>query len=79
MDIDELSVKIGLNVSANLLQPAVGDLLVLKVEQTLNSKQREAIEETVLPLIRGIGCKVLLLDSGAELVLIRQVAADETA
>jgi hypothetical protein len=75
MNIEDLSVKLGVNVSANILHPAPGDLLVLKVESFLSSAQRDAIETKVKPLFAEFACKFLVLEGGSDVLLIKKPAA----
>lgn len=77
MNIEEVSLALGVNVSANILEPASGDLLVIKVPQCLNSTQRKYLEAVLRPMIDSVGCKVLLLEAGADVVLVKKVTANE--
>jgi hypothetical protein len=76
MNIQDLSVKLGVSVSATVLQPAANDLLVLKVDAFLSAKQRELLENNLLPTLKGLGCKVMVLEGGMDLMLVKQVAND---
>lgn len=75
MNIDDLSVKLGVNVSANILHPAPGDLVVLKVESFLSSSQCDAVEASIKPLFTEFGCKFLMLEGGSDVLLIKKPVA----
>jgi hypothetical protein len=79
LNIDDLSVKLGVNVTANFLQPSPCDLLVLKVDAFLSAKQRELVESNIVPTFKALGCKVVVLEGGMDVLLIKQAAADAGA
>lgn len=79
MNIEDLSVKLGVDVTANFLQPAPNDLLVLKVDQFLKTEQRERIRETVVPMFTALGCKVVVLEGGMDVLLIKQAKESDDA
>ena len=72
MNIEDLSVQLGVNVSANIMHPAPGDLIVLKVESFLSRAQRDAVEANVKPLFAEFGCKFVVLEGGSEVLLIKK-------
>ncbi len=74
MNIEDLSVKLGANVSANFLQPAPNDLLVLKVDQYLSTQQHERMQATIVPMFAALGCKVVVLEGGMDVLLIEQAS-----
>lgn len=78
MNIEDLSVKLGVDVTANVLHPAPSDLLVLKIDAFLNTNQRETLKANLIPTLEAIGCKVMVLERGMDLMLVKQAIADET-
>ncbi|MDH0745744.1 hypothetical protein N5D61_05240 [Pseudomonas sp. GD03842] len=82
MNIQDLSLELGVSLNANVLQPAPGDLLILKVEHQLKPDQRTKLIDSVVPKLSALGCKVLVLEAGFAVQLIKQVEqspVDETA
>ncbi len=77
MNIEDLSVKLGVSVNANFLQPAPNDLLVLKVDTFLSAKQRELVESNLVPVFKALGCRVVVLEGGMDVLLVKQ-ATDTT-
>ncbi|UST85782.1 hypothetical protein [Pseudomonas siliginis] len=75
MNIQDLSLNLGMNVSTNVMQPAPGDLLVIKVDQYLSTEQRERFEANLKPVFAGLGCRMVVLEGGADVLLIRKSAA----
>jgi hypothetical protein len=72
MNTEELSLSVGVDLKANIIQPCLGDLLVLSVDATLTMQQRERVQSTLIPLLEGLGCKAVLLEKGFDLVLVKQ-------
>lgn len=72
MDIEDLQLQLGMNVSTNVLQVAQGDLIVLKVGSWLSAAQRELIEQKFKPVFADLGCKLLVLEGGIDVALIKK-------
>jgi hypothetical protein len=79
MNVRDLTQELGMNVSTNVLQPAGGDLLVLKIDGFLKSEQRERLRETLVPKFTSLGCQVVVLEGGMDVMLIKQAADSEPA
>lgn len=75
MNIQDLTLELGMNVSTNVMQPAPGDLLVVKVDQFLTESQRELFEAKFKPLFADLGCKMVVLEGGADVLLIKKSGA----
>lgn len=75
MKVQDLTLELGMNVSTNVMQPAPGDLLVIKVDQYLTTSQRELFEAKLRPLFADLGCKMVVLEGGAEVLLIKKSGA----
>lgn len=74
MNVQDLTLELGMNVSTNVMQPAPGDLLVIKVDQYLTSSQRELFESKLKPLLSDLGCKMVVLEGGADVLLIKKTS-----
>jgi hypothetical protein len=74
MNTEEMSLKLGVNVSANILRPEPGDLLVLKVDVLLSEKQRGLLKEKVLCHFEELGCKAVVLEGGMDVLMIKKAS-----
>lgn len=87
MNIQDLTLELGVNGNTNVMQPALGDLLVIKVDQYLTAEQRDRFEAKLKPMFADLGCKMIVLEGGADVLLIkkatsateRQETADEAS
>ena len=72
MSTQDLTLELGMNVSTNVMQPAPGDLLVIKVDQYLTVEQRDRFEAKLKPMFADLGCKMIVLEGGADVLLIKK-------
>lgn len=70
--IEDMTVELGVHVSHTILHPEPGDLLVLKCGSFLSREQRERFEANVLPPFQALGCKVIILEGGTDVQLIKK-------
>lgn len=69
MSIQDKAAELGL--SANVLRPEKGDLFVLRFPLHLSSGQRDKVEATFSPMMAEFGCRLTVLDGGADLLLVK--------
>ena len=75
MNIQDLTLELGVNVNTNVMQPAPGDLLLIKVDQYLTAEQRDRFEAKLKPMFAALGCKMIVLEGGADVLLIKKSGA----
>ena len=76
MNIEDQTLELGFNLSTNVIQPAPGDLIVVKVSQLLTVSQREMFTEMLKPALEPFGCKFLVLEGGADIMLVKKTNPD---
>lgn len=57
--------------STNVLRPEKGDLIVMKFDSYLSRELREKVEATFKPLFTEFGCRFMVLEGGANLLLVK--------
>ncbi|KWV81436.1 hypothetical protein PFLL34_02478 [Pseudomonas fluorescens] len=75
MNIQDLTLELGVNVNTNVMQPAPGDLLLIKVDQYLTAEQRDRFEAKLKPMFAALGCKMIVLEGGADVLLIKKATS----
>lgn len=52
------------------LSPKAGDVIVIRIDSILSATQRQKMHDAWTPYFEEIGCKVVILEQGAELSLV---------
>lgn len=66
----------GLNVNVSVLKPERGDLIALRFPGHLSRAHRDMVEAHFKPLVSDFGCRFVVLDGGADLLLVKQPAPE---
>ncbi|KTC60175.1 hypothetical protein [Pseudomonas savastanoi] len=64
------------SATANVFQPSPGDLIVLKFDGFLGAAQREMVQNKYGSVFEELGCKFLVIEGGADLMLVKKAAAE---
>lgn len=71
-----MTVEPTLTATSSVFQPSPGDLVVLKFGGFLGEAQRQKVKEIYRPVFEELGCKFLVIDGGADLMLIKKAATE---
>ncbi|WP_010216624.1 hypothetical protein [Pseudomonas syringae group genomosp. 3] len=71
-----MTVEPTLTATPNVFQPSPGDLIVLKFDGFLGEAQRQKVKDIYGPVFEELGCKFLVIEGGADLMLIKKAAAE---
>lgn len=71
-----IAVEPRLTATPNVFQPSPGDLIVLKFDGFLGVAQRQKVKDIYGPVFEELGCKFVVIEGGADLLLVKKAAAE---
>ena len=68
-----------INSRLAVLKPEPGDVLVVNIDAVLNHEQRNQVRASLFPTLTKLGCKVILLEKGMSLTLVKKTEVEDAA
>lgn len=68
-----------MNSRVTVLKPGPGDVLVVNIDAVLSHEQRNQVRASLFPALTKLGCKVILLEKGMSLTLVKKTEAEDAA
>ncbi|MEE5083786.1 hypothetical protein V2J74_03360 [Pseudomonas alliivorans] len=65
-----------LTATASVFHVSPGDVVVLKHSGFLSAPQRQMAKDNYGPVFKELGCKFLVLDGSADLMLVKKASAE---